>query len=169
MTPKLSSLSHYNWQSEEFEYFFFTDTGNRISVLFFDCTNQFSDCLSGTTLYSLSIENLWLNPSRRANESDNKTRNTIFLILHEFFIKTNGVVLFMVFDSSDRREMARERLFYKSWYSEFGKDICDMEALPQMVVDSVNVVAYVMFPKKSGNKDAVLRMMTAYIRESFLI
>lgn len=167
MIPKLSSLNHYNWQSEEFEYYFITDSGNRVSVLFFDCSEQFSNCLSKTSLYSLSIENLWSIADRRMNDSDNKTRNTILLILHEFFTNNQRIVLFMVLDSSDQREKARERLFYRNWYLQFGQDVCDMEPLPVIKIDSINVITYVMFPKGFENKVGILQEMTSYIKESF--
>ncbi|OWV15559.1 hypothetical protein B7992_04025 [Fibrobacter sp. UWH1] len=73
----------------------------------------------------------------------------------------------MVLDSSDGREKVRERLFYKNWYIRFGQEICDMEALPGMVVDSINIITYLMFPKDFVNKDFVMQVMSNYIKESF--
>ena len=167
MTQKLSSLNHYSWQANEFGYEFETESGNRISVLFFDSTDQIKIIADGTRFYSLSIENQWKNAHRKVNESDEKTRNTILLILSEFFDKNDGVLLFVVLDSVDGKERARERLFFGTWYKNFGTYVCDMVALPAVDLEGIRIISYLMFPKNFLNKKPVLDAMEAYIQESF--
>lgn len=167
MTRLSNSLSHYKWTSQGIEYHFETDTGNRISVLFWNFSETIKEIFNEIQIYSLSIENHLRDATRRTNESDEKTRNTILLILKEFFLNNNNVILFSVLESTDGREKARERLFYKKWYNQFGRDICDMEQLPSLEIDSANIISFLIFPKNFKRKKEILQFMQEYIQESF--
>lgn len=167
MTRLSNLLNCYNWVSSTFEYQFTTETQNQILVSFTDCSDQIGDFLESEHLYSLSIENHLHDKSRRVNETDEKTRNTILLILRDFLTNNNNVILFSVLESTDGREKARERLFYKKWYNQFGRDICDMEQLPSLEIDSANIISFLIFPKNFKRKKEILQFMQEYIQESF--
>ena len=109
----LSSLSHYNYEECEVGYTFTTEIGNVYLVTF----NEYpliSDLVE-TVLYMLNIDRL--NRVQSAKADDEKVRNTILMIIYNFFEK-NANALVTICESGDERQKVRHRLFCK-WFQSF--------------------------------------------------
>ena len=108
------SLSHYNYEPCENGYTFTTDSGNRYIISFID----YSTVIPGITcsqIFSFNIDRV--DDGNHDNGSENKVRNTILIILRDFFeIYTNAMI--SVCEMTDGKQEARFRLF-SSWEKKF--------------------------------------------------
>ncbi|GAB6983013.1 DUF6169 family protein [Prevotella dentasini] len=99
----------YNYETSAYE--FTTDDGILYIITFLD----YSDVI-GTEypVYAFGIERF---PPHGKCKSSNAVRNTILNILERFFQRNDNAMV-AIYDSSDKRQMCRKRLFDK-WFSEF--------------------------------------------------
>jgi len=110
----LDSLSHYNYESCENGYTFTTDSGNIYIVSFIDYSTVIPEA-AHSQIFSFNIDRV--NEENHDNGSENKVRNTILIILRDFFdIYTNAMI--SVCEMSDGKQEARFRLF-SSWEKKF--------------------------------------------------
>lgn len=108
------SQSHYNYEPCDNGYTFTTDSGIVYIVSFID----YSTVIPGVTcsqIFSFNIDRV--ENGNRNNGIDDKVRNTILIILKDFFeIYTNAIIA--VCDMTDGKQKARFRLFSR-WEKQF--------------------------------------------------
>lgn len=111
---ELNSLAHfdikYNYETSSYE--FTTDDGVSYTITFID----YSEVMEvDFPVYSFAIERT--PETKRCKNGNNAVRNTVIMILSKFFERNENVMI-VIYDSSDKRQMCRKRLFDK-WFEEF--------------------------------------------------
>ena len=120
-------------------FHFFTDYGVHYSVGFIE-----DDVLVSGESYQLIIANL----NNRKSMRDRKVRDTILVIVDEFF-RCNNVALLYICETGDNKQGLRSRLF-EYWFSTYNQKSL-FTTLSSSVVDSEGVVNYATIILRNDN------------------
>lgn len=157
----LDSLSHYEYEWCDNGYVFTTDSGNTYIVSFIDCSPLISEAVN-SKVYSFVVERV--NQGNHVNGSDNKVRNTILIILREFF-KINTNALISVCEMNDGKQKARYRLF-SSWEKKFlPSDI--KKAHAAFCIDGVRTYAILYYHENNIDADILAQGFKVLIDVNF--
>ncbi len=109
---ELASLGDYSFK-------FVTDQGKQYTIGFIE-----DAMISDNGVYQFFIK----TEDQFKTFPDNKVRQTIFVVLEDFF-KNEGVVLDYICETDDNRQAARHRIFHKWYSSALDKDSYSMRDL----------------------------------------
>lgn len=141
---RLSYLqNHYKVSETEHGYSFITDSGVEYFLTFFEYP-PIDDSLS-TKIYMFNID----RTCRYGGQNDEKVRNTILLVLNDFFEKNDDALIALT-DTLDDKQAARYRLF-NYWFKKFSAD--RLEKLDVSFSDN-GVTMYVSLMFKKSHLDA---------------
>lgn len=135
-------------------YEFVTDFGVRYSIGFL-----FDESIITSGAYQFIISNV----NHQVSPKDDKVRNTIMLMIDEFFRQNEDVLLYIC-ETGDGKQAMRNRLF-QYWFSQYEKKN-DFTFLSSSVTDSDGVVNYatIIISNKSPRLTDVVSEFTETIR-----
>ena len=106
---RINELSPYEvWQTSEGDFNFQTDFD-----VFYRISFRIEQTIWDDGAYEFSI----INQNQRSSPNDKKVRDTIFLIIEEFFA-SNPDILLCQCETGDNRQAMRDRLFLR-WFKEY--------------------------------------------------
>jgi len=113
----LSSPSSYPLSETENGYVFITDLGLPYAITFLDCSSylQESDLYGTVSLYEFAFS---IEQGYNRSNYDPRIEPTIANTIEQFFILNSQDAVVVTYDSSDRKQDARKRLFDR-WYNQY--------------------------------------------------
>jgi len=132
--------------SERGDLLFSTVRGVNYAISF---TKEFK--LGGCDSYQLGI----MNRNNVHGAHDSNVRNTILIIINEFFA-VNKEVLLYICDTSDGRQAVRNRLFLK-WFQDFAKGGRFTIETANAVVEEETIYAAIIVENTNPYKQEILK------------
>ena len=106
---RINELSPYEvWQTSEGDFYFQTDFDVLYRINF-----RIEQTIWDDGAYEFSI----INQNQKSSPNDKKVRDTIFVIIEEFFTSNPDILLYQC-ETGDNRQSMRERLFLR-WFKEY--------------------------------------------------
>ena len=106
---RINELSPYEvWQTSEGDFNFQTDFGVLYRISF-----RIEQTIWNDGAYEFSI----INQNRKSSPNDKNVRDTIFIIIEEFFNSNPNILLYQC-ETGDNRQAMRDRLFLR-WFKEY--------------------------------------------------
>lgn len=106
---RINELSPYEvWQTSEEDFYFQTDFDVLYRINF-----RIEQTIWDDGAYEFSI----INQNQRSSPNDKKVRDTIFIIIEEFFTSNPDILLYQC-ETGDNRQAMRDRLFLR-WFKEY--------------------------------------------------
>ncbi len=115
MEKVLNSLCPYKVHKDECGLFFYNNEGIKYFVSFTDNSRSFFDKALHSKIFDFGFE-----PEQKT-KFDKRVRDTLITILVDFFSKDKERVITFTTDGSDRKQLARKRLF-NFWKQRYGAD-----------------------------------------------
>ncbi len=105
----INKLSPYEvWQTSEGDFNFQTDFNVLYRISF-----RIEQTIWDDGAYEFSI----INQNQKSSPNDQKVRDTIFIIIEEFFASNPDILLYQC-ETGDNRQSMRDRLFLR-WFKEY--------------------------------------------------
>ena len=106
---RINELVPYEvWQTSEGDFNFQTDFGVLYRISF-----RIEQTIWNDGAYEFSI----INQNRKSSPNDKNVRDTIFIIIEEFFNSNPNILLYQC-ETGDNRQAMRDRLFLR-WFKEY--------------------------------------------------
>ena len=150
---RINEQSPYEvWQTSEGDYNFQTDFD-----VFYRISFRIEQTIWDDGAYEFSI----INQNQRSSPNDKKVRDTIFLIIEEFFASNPDILLYQC-ETGDNRQAMRDRLFLR-WFKEYEHSDKFFIKVSTITAEKVTNYAAVIVEKKNPQLETIIKDFDDFI------
>ena len=150
---RINEQSPYEvWQTSEGDFNFQTDFD-----VFYRISFRIEQTIWDDGAYEFSI----INQNQRSSPNDKKVRDTIFLIIEEFFASNPDILLYQC-ETGDNRQAMRDRLFLR-WFKEYEHSDKFFIKVSTITAEKVTNYAAVIVEKKNPQLETIIKDFDDFI------
>lgn len=150
---RINELSPYEvWQTSEGDFNFQTD---------FDVLYRISFRIEQTIWDDGAYEFSIINQNQKSSPNDKKVRDTIFIIIEEFFASNPDILLYQC-ETGDNRQAMRDRLFLR-WFKEYEHSDKYFIKVSTIIAESVTNYTAVIVEKTNPQLETIIKDFDEFI------
>lgn len=150
---RINEQSPYEvWQTSEGDFNFQTDFD-----VFYRISFRIEQTIWDDGAYEFSI----INQNQGASPNDKKVRDTIFLIIEEFFASNPDILLYQC-ETGDNRQAMRDRLFLR-WFKEYEHSDKFFIKVSTITAEKVTNYAAVIVEKENPQLEKIIKDFDDFI------
>jgi hypothetical protein len=140
------------WQTSQGDFNFETDFGVLYRISF-----RLEQTIWEEGAYEFSI----INQNGKSSPNDKKVRDTIFVIIEEFFNSNPNILLYQC-ETGDNRQAMRERLFLR-WFKEYEHSDKYYIKVSEIIAEKVANYTAVIVQKDNPDLEAIIRDFDEFV------
>lgn len=150
---RINESSPYEvWQTSKGDYNFQTD---------FDVLYRISFRIEQTIWDDGAYEFSIINQNQKSSPNDKKVRDTIFIIIEEFFASNPNILLYQC-ETGDNRQAMRDRLFLR-WFKEYENSEKYFIKVSTIIAEKVTNYAAMIVEKTNPQLDTIIKDFDEFI------